>query len=131
MGKEEIEFVVSGVSEGKGARWNYPVIAETVEKKVKEAVEKNIDEARRVVASVAKDRKVKLYLKKDLIQKIAERGKSGVLPSYDTQVYHIKEAIKRHLGLKVRKEGESVVIYLTASDIQRYLNEVEEVRKEE
>lgn len=131
MGKEEMEFIVSGVcGGGKGARWNYPVIAEIVEKTVKEAVEKNIDEARRVAASTSKYAKVKLYIRKKLVQKIAERGKSGSLPSYDIQVYHIKEAIKQHLGLKTRREGEDIVIYLTPSDMQRYLNEVEEKRKE-
>jgi len=130
MGKE-VEFVVSGVCGGKGTRWNYPVMAEMVEKVVKETVEKNIDEARRVAASTSKYAKVKLHIKKGLVGKIAERGKSGSLPSYDIQVYHVKEAIKQHLGLKVRREGEDVVIYLTPSDIQRYLNEIEEVRKEE
>lgn len=127
---EEMEFVVSGVSKGRGARWNYELMAEMVEKTIREAVEKNIDEARKIAASTAKSAKVKLYLKKSLVQKIAESGKSGEQPSYKMQVKRIKEAIKQILGLKVRSEGDGIVLTLTPSDIQKYLSEIEE-REEE
>jgi len=125
MGKE-VEFVVSGVSSGKGTRWNYQTIAEAVEKLIRNVIRENIDEARKIVASTSKYARAKLCIGREKLESVAKQGKTGELPSYDTQVYHIKEAIKQYLGLKTRREGEDIVIYLTPSDIQRYLNEVEE-----
>ncbi len=128
MGKE-VEFVAVGG--GKvGGRWNYALMAEMVEKKIKETISKNLEEAKRIAASTAKGARVKLHLKKDLIQKIAESGKSGKQPSYGAQLFRVKEAIK-HLGLKARRDGEEIVITLLPSDVQRYLNEIEEEREEE
>jgi len=128
MGKE-VEFVAVGG--GKGGRWNYAIMAEMVEKKVKETISNNLEEAKRIAASTAKSAKVKLHLKKDLIQKIAESGKSGKQPSYGAQLFRVKEAIRQHLGFKTRRDGEEIVITLSPSDVQRYLNEIEESMEEE
>ena len=128
MGKE-VEFVAVGGGRA-GGRWNYALMAEMVEKKIKETISKNLEEAKRIAASTAKGARVKLHLKKDLIQKIAESGKSGKQPSYGAQLFRVKEAIKR-LGLKARRDGEEIVITLSPSDVQRYLNEIEEEREEE
>jgi len=127
MGKE-VEFVAVGG--GKGGRWNYAIMAEMVEKKVKETILNNLEEAKKIAASTAKSARVKLHLKKDLIQKIAESGKSGKQPSYGAQLFRVKEAIK-HLGLKARRDGEEIVVMLSPSDVQRYLNEIEESMEEE
>jgi len=129
MGKE-VEFVAVGGGR-VGGRWNYALMAEMVEKKVKETISKNLEEAKKIAASTAKGARVKLHLKKDLIQKIAESGKSGKQPSYGAQLFRVKEAIKQHLKLKARREGEEIVLRLTPSDVQRYLNEIEEEREEE
>lgn len=128
MGKE-VEFVAVGG--GKGGRWNYAIMAEMVEKKVKETISNNLEEAKRIAASTAKSAKVKLHLKKNLIQKIAESGKSGKQPSYGAQLFRVKEAIRQHLGFKTRRDGEEIVITLSPSDVQRYLNEIEESMEEE
>ena len=128
MGKE-VEFVAVGG--GKGGRWNYAIMAEMVEKKVKETISNNLEEAKRIATSTAKSARVKLHLKKDLIQKIAESGKSGKQPSYGAQLFRVKEAIRQHLGFKTRRDGEEIVITLSPSDIQRYLNEIEESMEEE
>ena len=128
MGKE-VEFVAVGG--GKGGRWNYAIMAEMVEKKVKETISNNLEEARRIATSTAKSARVKLHLKKDLIQKIAESGKSGKQPSYGAQLFRVKEAIRQHLGFKTRRDGEEIVITLSPSDVQRYLNEIEESMEEE
>ena len=128
MGKE-VEFVAVGG--GKGGRWNYAIMAEMVEKKVKETISNNLEEAERIAASTAKSAKVKLHLKKDLIQKIAESGKPGKQPSYGAQLFRVKEAIRQHLGFKTRRDGEEIVITLSPSDVQRYLNEIEESMEEE
>jgi len=128
MGKE-VEFVAVGG--GKGGRWNYAIMAEMVEKKVKETISNNLEEAKRIAASTAKSAKVKLHFKKDLIQKIAESGKSGKQPSYGAQLFRVKEAIRQHLGFKTRRDGEEIVITLSPSDVQRYLNEIEESMEEE
>ena len=128
MGKE-VEFVAVGG--GKGGRWNYAIMAEMVEKKVKETILNNLEEAKRIAASTAKSARVKLHLKKDLIQKIAESGKSGKQPSYGAQLFRVKEAIRQHLGFKTRRDGEEIVITLSPSDVQRYLNEIEESMEEE
>ena len=127
MGKE-VEFVAVGG--GKGGRWNYAIMAEMVEKKVKETISNNLEEAKRIATSTVKSARVKLHLKKDLIQKIAESGKSGKQPSYGAQLFRVKEAIK-HLGLKARRDGEEIVVMLSPSDVQRYLNEIEESMEEE
>lgn len=127
----EVEFITSGVSNGRGGRWNYPLMAEMVEKKVRETIAENLDEARKIAASTSKNAKVRLCLKKSLVQKIAQGGKPGEQPSYKMQVKRVKDAIKHHLGLRVRSDGDNVIVTLTPSDIREYLNEIEEDTTEE
>ena len=123
--KEGVEFVTSGVSEGKGTRWNYPLMAEIIERKVKDAISKNLDEAKKVAASTSKRACVKLRFKKKTVIEIAERGKNGKLPSYDGIVYRVRLAV-RQLGFKARRNDDDLVVVLTANDLQRYINEMEE-----
>ncbi len=111
---------------GELGKWNYDIISDIVEKKIKESIKKNIDTARKIAASTSKRACVRLRFKKKTVTEIAERSKSGKLPSYKMTAQRISRAVRQQLGLKARRDGDDLLVILSPSDLQRYISEIEE-----